>query len=301
VVRRLLPWALVAVLGVGSGVSAAIEVASAPQTTPSQWVAGVLATTAEAGSAHFTYSNITTSKNQALASRIVGKGVVDFASGNVRVTEVDTDRQFTTGRLGARLDATPTVNRSQDIDIGRSDYKDLSGPGGRQFWLRVSLPRNPHADLGLSFADSAGGALDSLSGGFEYAKSVHQVGSASLSGLPTTRDLVTTAPVCAPPRHPAKQPVTEEQGPTTMWVDGHGRLVQVSSSLRIDEVRPPGLGPDASAVARLMKGRATMTATLRFSDFATPVLIKAPPPGDVHSPISHSGSISIRCASSKSR
>jgi hypothetical protein len=299
-VRRLLPWALVALLGIASGLGAAIEVLSAPQTTPAQWVASVLAATAEAGSAHFTYSSITTSTNPALASRIVGRGLVDFTSGDVRVTEVDTDRQFTTGLLGARLDATPTVNRSQDIDIGRGDYKDLSGPNGVQVWIRFSLPRNPHANLGLSFADNAGGALDSISDGFEYAKSVRNLGSASRSGIPTTRYLVTTASVCGPPRHVTEQPVTEQQGPTTMWLDGQGRLVQVSYSLRIDEVRPPALGPDGSSVARLMKGRAAMTATLRFSDFGTPVHIKAPPLSHAPSSSSHSTSFAIRCASSKS-
>ena len=174
-VRRVLPWALVALLGIVSGLAAAIGVTSAPQTTPTQWVANVLAATAQAGSAQFTFSSITTSTNPALASRIVGSGVVDFRSGNVRVTEVETDRQFTTGPFGARLDATPTVNRSQDIDIGSSDYKDLSDSNGVQAWIKLSLPRNPHADLGLSFADSAGGALDALTDGFDYAKSVRNL------------------------------------------------------------------------------------------------------------------------------
>jgi hypothetical protein len=299
-VRRLLPWALVALVGIGSGLGAVISVASVPQTTPAQWVASVLTATARAGSAHFTYSSITTSTNPALASRVVGRGLVDFTSGDVRVSEVDTNRQFTTGPLGAQIDATPNVDRSQDIDIGSSDYKDLSGPNGAQEWIRFTLPRNPHADLGLSFADNAGGALDSISDGFEYAKSVRNLGSASRSGIPSTRYLVMAASVCGPPRHVAKQPVTEQQGPTTMWVDGQGRLVQVSYSLRIDEIRPPALAHEAPGVARLMKGRAAMTATLRFSDFGTPVHIKTPPLSDVSSSSSHSVSIGIKCASSKS-
>jgi hypothetical protein len=286
-------------LGVGCGLGAVIEVARAPQVTPAHWVASVLAATAEAGSAHFTYSSVTTSTNPALASRVVGRGVVDFTSGSVRVTEVDTHRQFTMGLLGARIDATPTVNRSQDIDIGSNDYKDLSGLNGRQAWIRLSLPRNPHADLGLSFADNAGGALDSISDGFEYAESVRNLGSASSSGIPTTRFLVTTASACDPPRHVAKQPVTEQQGPTTLWVDGQGRLVQVRYSLRIDEVRPPPLFHEAPGVARLTEGRAAMTATLRFSDFGTPVHIKIPPLIHVPSSVSHSSSIGIECATSK--
>jgi hypothetical protein len=97
-VRRLLPWALVALVGVGSGLGAAFEVASAPQTTPVQWVANVLSATAEAGSAHFTYSSITTSTNPVLESRVIGRGLVDFTSGGVRVAEMDTNRQLTTGR-----------------------------------------------------------------------------------------------------------------------------------------------------------------------------------------------------------
>jgi len=295
-VRRLLPWALVALVGIGSGLGAAFGVASAPQTTPAQWVASVLAATAEAGSAHFSYSSITTSTNPALQSRVRGSGVVNFTSGNVRVTEVDTDQQFTTGLLGARIDATPTVNRSQDIDIERSDYKYLSGGNGAQIWIKTSLPRNPHADLGLSFADNAAGALDTISGGFEYATSVRNQGSVSLSGTPTTRYLVTTASVCGAPRHLANEPVTEQPGPTTVWVDRQGRLVQVSDSLRIDEIRPLTLAQQAPGVARLMKGRAATTTTLRFSDLGTPVHITAPPLSDARSSSSHSFSIGIKCA-----
>jgi hypothetical protein len=272
---------------------------SAPRTTPARWVASVLAASAEARSARFTYSSVTTSRNPALASRIIGRGLVDFTSGDVRVSEMDSDRQFTMGLIGARLNATPTLNRSQDIYIGRSDYKDLSNPSGGQVWIRLPLPRNPRADLGLSFADNAGGTLDTISGDFEYAKSVHNLGSKMLSGIPTTRHLVKTASVCGLPRRVPKQPVTEQQGPTTMWLDGQGRLIQLRYSLRIDEVRPPALRPDASSMARLMKGRAAMTATLRFSDFGTPVHIKAPPLSDVASSSSHSISVGMRCASSK--
>ncbi len=292
---------MVALLGIVSGLAAAIGVTNAPQTTPTQqWVANVLAATAQAKSARFTYSSITTSTNPALASRIVGSGVVDFRSGNVRVTEVETDRQFTTGPFGARLGATPTVNRSQDIDIGSSDYKDLSDSNGVQAWIKLSLPRNPHADLGLSFADSAGGALDALTDGFDYAKSVRNLGPASRSAIPMTRYVVTTASVCGQARHVADPPVTEQQGPTTMWVDGRGRLRQVRTSLRIDDVGSLALTQGVHGVVPLMKGRAVMTATLRFTEFGAPVHIKPPPLDHVRSPSSHSISIGIKCASPKS-
>jgi hypothetical protein len=298
-VRRLLSWALVALLGVGGALGAAIGVADAPQTTPAQWVANVLAATAGAGSAHFTYSSITTSTDPALASRIVGSGAVNFTSGDVRVIEVDTHREFTTDLLNAvHMDATPTVSRSKDIDIGSSDYQSLSDGNGAQFWVKLSLPRNPHADLGLSSADNAAVALDTVSDGVQYATSVRNMGSALLAGTPTTRYLVATASVCGTPRHVAHAPVTEQQGPITMWLDGQGQLVQISYSLRIDDIGP--LPQEGRHVARLMKGRAVMTATLRFSDFGTPVHITAPPHNEVPSSSSQSVSLGIKCASSKS-
>jgi hypothetical protein len=86
-----------------------------------------------------------------------------------------------------------------------------------------------------------------------------------------------------------------------MWIDGQGRLVQVSNSLRIAYIRPFALPQQTPGEARLLKGRATLTATLRFSDFGSPVHITAPPPSDVPSSSSHSISIGLKCASSKSR
>jgi hypothetical protein len=80
--RRLLPWVLVALVAVGAAAGAVLGVAQkTPAETPSQWVAAVLATTQRAGTAGFSYTQVTSSPNADLRSSLSGHGSVDFGTG----------------------------------------------------------------------------------------------------------------------------------------------------------------------------------------------------------------------------
>src|SRR5271168_4969549 len=110
--RRLAPWLLLAVLVAGTAAAAALGIAqkpSSPTSTASQWVAGVLASTERAASAHFSYTHVTSSPNPDLRGSLSGHGVVDFTTSDVRVTEVDHDITFTsTGKQP--LHPVPSTN-----------------------------------------------------------------------------------------------------------------------------------------------------------------------------------------------
>ncbi len=100
---------------------------------------------------------------------------------------------------------------------------------------------------------------------------VRALGAATVGGVATTRYELSTAPVCKPV-HPST--LVETQGPSFVWVDAQGRLVQITGSAPCQ--RPsarggprhfPSLGPACPV---------TTTDTLRFFAFGVPVHIEAP-------------------------
>ena len=96
-------------------------------------------------------------------------------------------------------------------------------------WTKMSWHRDPSQDLGLTFVGNASIALDELEG-TRHVVGVRALGAATVGGVATTRYEVSTAPVCKPV-HPST--VVETQGPSFVWVDAKGRLVQVTGSLRV--------------------------------------------------------------------
>jgi hypothetical protein len=292
-VRRLVPLLLLALLTLGTALGAALGTVNGPaqtQTSPTKWVANVLAATAHARSARLTFRQVTTSSNHDLREHLDGSGQVDFASGNVRTTEIQHSVQFSSNRPGTPEQASAVTNRIEEIGIGKVEYQALSiGVEGRQ-WIKMGIPRDPKADLGLTYSD-ASAPLDALTG-FQRIVAVTNDGSATVEGTPTTRYLVTTAPLCAAPKsaHPG---ATFDQLPTTLWIDGKGRLVQARTVEKTD-VRKNPFPNDPSDFSQHFLGRSSQTATVRFSAFGAPVHIEAPPTADVHS-TSGFGTISASC------
>jgi hypothetical protein len=268
-VRRIVPWALLVVVLVGTGVGAVVgqtNAPSAPRPTPAQWIDGVLATTRAAGSAHFGYSHVTTSPNPALRSTLTGNGVVDFATRSVRVSEVDQQVEVTGGPLRPH-DAAQQI-AMETIAIGASSWQRFLGG-----WVKD--PQLPDLDDPLSL-QRAGNASVALAGiaGPEPVVSVRTLGPAALGGVATTRYLVTTAP----PRPCAAQQAAavsgDALGPTMLWVDGRGRLVRASVTMRTDFRLPLSL--QHNSPADLPTGFVVTTATLHLVDFGARVEISAP-------------------------
>ena len=227
--RRLVPWVLLGLVGLAIAAAAALGAAgspAAPGVTPAQWVAAVLATTAQAGTAHFSYSHVTASPNPDLRGSLSGSGVVDFSQRNVRVTEVDHQVEFEGGPAGLTRPVLTTTS-DEEIVIGGVMYSRLSPDAfGAQIakadfpFTKGSVPRQPRAELGLSFALDAGAGLGDLEG-IEPVVAVHDLGPSTVDGQATTRYLVQNAPVHACPSA-RKTAVVTTEAPSVIWVDGRG-------------------------------------------------------------------------------
>jgi hypothetical protein len=286
--RRVIPWTLLGLVGLAAGAAAALgavgapDVRGTPGVTPAQWVANVLATTAQAGTAHFDYTHVTTSPNPDLRGTANGRGVVDFSRGSVRVTEVDRQIEFEGGPAGPSH-AILSVTSDEEIIVGTGLYQQLFPvvPGAHfpksDFpFMKISVPRQPRAKLGLSFALGAASGLGDLDG-TEPVVAVRDLGPAIVDGQASTRYLVQTAPVQACLSVHTNAPVSTES-PSLIWVDGHGRLVRVRSTSRFSgrltagARTPPGF-------AQFPTGPIASTDTLTFSAFGAPVRISAPAPG----------------------
>lgn len=259
--RRVVPSALLGLLTVGTAAGIALGVADQPSQTPAQWVASALATTAQAGTARFTFSLVLTHSNSAAWTEVRGSGLVAFKSGDMTATEHVPGSAVTT----------------RTITIRHSEYVELDAVL-RSHWVKLPLPREPQSSLGL--ADPLGTVVP-ISGlnGYEPVVAVRDVGPAAIGGIETTRYLVSTAvpPLC-PGQHKDSPTLTAKQLPTTVWLERSGRIVQVRS--RVQETYGPLPAGTDPAFGNFTKGlRVDSIATLRFSGFGLPVTISAPPLG----------------------
>jgi hypothetical protein len=298
-VRRFLPWVLLGLLGAGVVVGAAVGALGAPAGSSSAtssagaqaWVARVIATTAGSRTAHFDYSHVTTSVNPLLHDTLTGSGLVDFTSGDVEVTEVDRQPSITSNTGG---NLQPVVERStgEVIGIGRTTYQAVAQQGTpTPVWIQLAAPRDPAAELGLQAALNASVALDVL-GVSQKIVSVKSLGPANVGGVATTRYSVTAAPVCVTP---LTGPAYRTREPTTMWVDGAGRLVQVTSVVRDNGRLIAAVLKDVPALAHATADTSTTTNTLHFSGFGQPVHIAAPRRVVSITSSTGSASVKIRC------
>jgi hypothetical protein len=271
-VRRLVPLALVGLLGLGVAAGAAIGAAGSPPPgppalssgpTPAEWVAHLLAATAGAGTAHFAYTHVTTSPVPDLRSTLRGSGMVVFGRGDVEVTEVDHQTEFEGNGPGAPTKAVPS-------------------------WLKLSVPWSVHGQLGLTTALNAAVALDALVGS-DPVVGVRDEGRSTVDGVAVTKYVVTTAPpsTCSSATRATAPKV--DQRPSTVWLDTQGRLVQVRSS-EYDGGIPAAVLRKVPTFAAFPTGPTVTTATLTFSDFGAPVHIAAPPPSALVPNESSSGS-----------
>ncbi|HVT41786.1 MAG TPA: hypothetical protein VHD39_02295, partial [Acidimicrobiales bacterium] len=237
--RTFAPWTLLVLLLVAASIGAAAGLAASPSSTtsvatesnvssessvssPARWVDQLLATTKAAGSAHFSYRSVTTSPTPELNSTDSGTGVVDFAARRLRVTQTLQQDTASQGRWQPHQAASTSQTFSM-VTIGSQTWEGVDDQ-----WTKVDLPHAAFDRLGLVFGSAALAAID---GPLPIA-TVRRLGPATVGGAATTRYLVAT--VRARPCN-AKVAAAERGssiGPTTVWVDGRGRLVRASFTTR---------------------------------------------------------------------
>ncbi|HEX4434930.1 MAG TPA: hypothetical protein VH012_08865 [Acidimicrobiales bacterium] len=272
--RRFVPWALLGLLGVGTVLGATLGATGSPGTvvpTPKAWVAGVLATTKSAGTAHLTLITVATSPNPTLRSTSSGRGAVDFAAKTFEVSTVEHGMQWSSTD-GGPSHARRTTTHDAQIAIGRTVYFNFDPGGGLgNTWSKEPLRRD-ESNLGLSPVIGFGTILSPLSPPFTIV-SVRDLGSAPVDGVPATRYLVfsQTEPACAKAAR-----VNPWRGRTTIWVDAQGRLVQVRASEFFSGTFPASFVKKHPEVADQPLGPTTITNTMRLSQFGAPVHVTAP-------------------------
>ena len=273
--RRLAPWFLLSIFFVGAAVGAVLGIAQGSSKLPAtQWVANVLTTTESAGSAHFSYTHVTSSPNPELRGSLSGHGEADFSTDDVRVTEVDRDISFeSTGNQALHpVSSTSTVDAIV-IDGSVFQADPIPGIAFTERYRKLPFPAPPRSERGLSLGLNASVALDTLRGP-NVAASVTEIGPVEVAGVATTEYEVDYAPlhVCVP--HQAPQVLT--QRPSQVWLDSAGRLVRVRSTSYFSDRLPRGAKVPA-AFAGFPRGPMTTVATLTFSEYGTPVRVAAPP------------------------
>jgi hypothetical protein len=277
-VRRLVPWALLALVGVGAGLGAALGQANAPGTTASSvlvgaaaqgWLSGVLAATHAAGTAHLDYTVLDTSPNPVLRGSSSGSGVVDFAAGTFRTSETDHSTEWSS-QNGRPVHFQAQTTSESDIAIGSTLYESF-GPGSiSSNWTKTPGRRDEGA-LGLASVGGIGFVLSGLTGPVTTV-SVHELGQDPVEGAPATRYLVRTElrPIC--PDRGRKLPAVS----TTVWVDSSGRLVQARNSFTIGAAFEATIRKEDPSFADVPLGPSTYIGTLRLSAFGAAVHVVAP-------------------------
>jgi hypothetical protein len=277
-VRRLLPWALLALIGIGAGLGAALGQLNAPGPTASSdlvgaaaqsWLSGVLAATQAAGTAHLDYTGLSTSPNPLLRGSSSGSGVVDFAAGTFRTSETDHSMEWSS-QNGRPVHAQAQTTSESDIAIGSTLYQNFGPESLPSGWMK-SPGRRDKSALGLASADGIGLVLSGLTGPVTTV-SVRALGTASVDGAPATRYRVRTEPRPICPNPGRRLP----EGSTTVWVDSSGRLVQARNSYTISATFGASLRKENPDLADVPFGPRTLTSTLRLSAFGAPVHIVAP-------------------------
>ncbi len=275
--RRLIPWALLVLLGVGAGLGAALGAAGSPTAagpSPQQWVDGVWAKTKAAGTAHLDYAAVTTSPNPVLRGSAAGTGVVDFAAGSFRISEVQHQDDWTTGP-GGRIQPHAETFAQAAIAVGPDVYLDL-GPTTTAGWAKESIPRN-RSGLGLSAAAGFSDALSWLGSPFRVLR-VRALGTARVEGEETTRYVVRSQLQVDCPKGTSRPGLALES--TTLWIDGQGRLVQARNAAYSSGKLPAAIVRANPIWADRPMGSTTQHTTLRLSAFGAPVHV-APPAATV--------------------
>lgn len=273
--RRLMPWAFLGLLVLLAGGAAGLGVTGSPPaitlSPAAQWANGVLANTQAQGTAYFSYV-VSGVALDGLITHVHGSGAINFRSDSSTVTEY-LDLSGLTKLPGFSTGVEDNQNFQEDYEaIGRTlteTFSAAGAPGGSETLNLSSAGTTQDSLLGLLYSGNAGLALETLDGQRPVTK-VQRVGRAVVNGVNTTKYRVSSILSCT---GPSPVPVHVKVGPTFIWIDGKGRLVQVVDSVHVSGHLPqpkPGSSP-----LFYVRVPSSMRVKMKFFSFGSPVRISA--------------------------
>jgi hypothetical protein len=219
---------------------------------------------------------VTQSNSLPLQVTISGQGSLDFKSGN----GVLNFSSPTAGSFSARL-ISPYVY----IELPAAEKSQL--PAGKT-WLSINANTVTQDKLGQSLAQLSSSSHDSTQL-LSYLQSVSStgtttVGPATIKGVATTEytatvDLTKVADKKSPAQQAAIKSLEAQLNATTLpvqiWLDGQGRVRQVSEQIQVSTNAQSNGGTTVPAASD------SVSTTVDYYDFGAPVTVQAPPSSQV--------------------
>jgi hypothetical protein len=207
---------------------------------------------------------------------ISGQGSIDFKSGNGALT-------FSSSETGSFSDRF--ISPDLYIQLPAADNAQL--PSGKT-WISLNLNTVTEAKLGASLAELSSTSQESTQL-LSYLQSVSStgiatVGPATIKGVATTEykatvDLTKVADQKSPAAQAAIKSLEAQLNATMMpvqiWLDGQGRVRQVSNQIQVSTKAQSTGGTTVPAAS------GSVSTTVDYYDFGTPVSVQAPPTSQV--------------------
>ena len=221
--------------------------------------------------------SITQSNSLPLQVTISGAGSVDFDSSNCTL-------MFSSPQTAGTYSAL-FVSPNLYIQLPAADKAQL--PTGKT-WISMNLNTISEAKLGTSLSQLSSSSQDSTQL-LSYLQSVSTsgittVGPATIKGVPTTEykatiDLTKQADQKSPAAQAAIKSLEAQLNATTLpvqvWLDAQGRVRQVSKQLQVSTNAQSSGGTTVPAAS------GSISTTVDYYDFGTPVAVQAPPASQV--------------------
>jgi hypothetical protein len=260
-------WATIALAFSGVPAGAALKHQSA-----TKLVRAAYTQTVDAKTAKLALTEAITQNTLPLQTTISGQGSVDFSTGNGALS-------FTSSRTGSFSDRFISPNLY--IQLPSSDKAQL--PAGKT-WISLNLNTVAEAKLGASLAQLSSTSEESTQL-LSYLQSVSStgvspVGPTTIKKVATTEykatvDLTKVADQKIPAVQAAIKSLEAQLNatmlPVQVWLDTQGRVRQVSDQLQVSTTPQSSNGTTVPAVM------GSISTTVDYYDFGTPVAVQAPP------------------------
>jgi hypothetical protein len=274
--RALLGGSLAGSATLAMAVSGAPAGAALRHQSTTKLVRAAYSQTVDAKTAKMTLTETVDQNSLPLHVTISGQGSVDFTTGNGALS-------FSSSATGSFADRFISPNLY--IQLPAADKGQL--PSGKP-WISINLNTVTEAKLGASLAQLSSTSQQSTQL-LSYLQSVSStgittVGPATIKGVATTEykatvDLTKVADQKSPAEQASIKSLEAKLDatmlPVQVWLDAQGRVRQVSEQVQVSTTTQSSGGTTVPAAS------GSVSTTVDYYDFGTPVTVQAPPSSQV--------------------